>query len=77
MLALYSLQEVDQKDSEREVTELIQRNQTMLSNGEKVKNQNALIGVLIVSFIPIILTMTKIIVDMLIMLVSIFAHMGG
>ena len=77
MLALYSLQEVDQKDSEREVTELIQRNQTMLSNGEKVRNQNALIGVLIVSFIPIILTMTKIIVDMLIMLVSIFAHMGG
>lgn len=76
MLALYSLQEVDNKDSEREISELIQRNQTMLSNGEKIRNQNALIGVLIVSFIPIVLTMTKIIVDMLIMLIGIFSHLS-
>lgn len=74
MLALYSLQEVDQSDGEREVGELVKRNQTMLADGEKLRNQQALIGVLMISFVPILFTMIKIMGDMLIMLTGIFSY---
>ena len=76
MLALYSLQEVDQSDGEREVGELVKRNQTMLADGEKLRNQQALIGVLMISFVPILFTMIKIMGDMLIMLTGIFRILG-
>lgn len=74
MLSLYSLQYVSEDESAREVTDLIQRNQNMLANAEKLRNQNALIGVLVISFIPILLSMFKIIIDMVIMLLGIFSN---
>lgn len=76
MLALYSLQQVSSIDSEREITDIIKRNQTMLSNAEKIRNQNALIGIIVVSFVPVFFTMAKIMVDMVIMLLGIFSNMN-
>ncbi len=77
MLALYSLSEVSHEHIQGEINDLIKRNQTMLSNSEKIRNSHALIGVLVLSFVPIIITMIKIFVDMMMMLLGIFAYMGG
>ena len=77
MLSLYSLSEVKHDHIEEEISDLIKRNQTMLTNSEKIRNSNALIGVLVFSFVPILITMVKIFIDMMVMLMGIFAYMGG
>lgn len=77
MLSLYSLQEVKHDFVQGEINDLIKRNQSMLMNSEKIRNSKALIGVLIFSFVPIFITMCKIFIDMMMMLMGIFAYMGG
>ena len=77
MLSLYSLSEVKHDYVEEEISDLIKRNQSMLMNSEKIRNSNALIGVLVFSFVPILITMVKIFIDMMVMLLGIFSYMGG
>ncbi len=77
MLSLYSLQEVKHDYLQGEISDLIKRNQAMLVQSEKMRNAHALIGVLVLSFVPILTTMVKILIDMFIMLLGIFSYMGG
>lgn len=77
MLSLYSFQVIRHDYIQSEVTDLIKRNQTMLIESEKIRNRNALIGVLVLSFVPILITMIKIFTDMMIMLMGIFSYLGG
>lgn len=77
MKTLYSIQSVGQEDAQRQVSDLIVRNQAMLDHAEKIRNEDSLAVIQFMSNVPMLLMAVKMMADMLLMMQSVMSSMGS
>lgn len=77
MKTLYSIQSVGQEDAQRQVSDLIVRNQAMLDHAEKIRNEDSLAVIQFMSNVPMLLMAVKMMSDMLLMMQSVMSSMGS
>ena len=76
MRSLYSIKLLGDNDSQRQITSLITRNQKMLANAEKMRNENSLAGIGFISLAPILLASINLIINMILMVGGFFSQMN-
>ena len=67
---LYSIRILSAEDSQRQVNDLIQRNQELLANSEKLRHQDSIGSVTMISMLPMVILSFKLIIDMGVMLLQ-------
>lgn len=67
---LYSIRILSHEDSQRQVNDLIQRNQELLANAEQLRHQDSIGSVTMISMLPMVILSFKLIVDMGVMLLQ-------
>ncbi|MDD6043058.1 MAG: hypothetical protein PUB87_04800 [Eubacteriaceae bacterium] len=67
---LYVVQTLSKEDSKKYVNDLIERNQILIENAEKLRNEDSLSGITFISILPMLLMSFKLIIDMVLLLVS-------
>ena len=74
---LYAIKSLSKEDSQRQINDLIVRNQTLLETSERMRNQDSLAGVSFISMLPMVLLSFKLIIDLGIMLVAFISLSSG
>lgn len=65
---LYSVQELSAEDSQRQINDLIVRNQALLEEAEKMKHDDSIAGVTFISVLPMVLMAFKLMIDLGVMM---------
>ena len=73
MKMLYAIKMLSAEESSRQVNELIDRNQELLEESERMRQEDSVAGVSFISLLPMLLMSLKLMIDLGIML---FAFMG-
>lgn len=74
MRTLYSIKQLGEVDSQNQITSLITRNQKMLANAEKIRNEDSLTGIGFISLAPILLASISLIINMILMMMEFISH---
>lgn len=74
---LYAIKSLSKEDSQRQINDLIVRNQTLLEASERMRNQDSLAGVSFISMLPMVLLSLKLIIDLGLMLVAFLSLTNG
>lgn len=78
MKLLYSISEFGAQDEQKQIQELIERNSILMSKAEEAKNQDRISRVFMLKFVPMGLSVLKMIVDMAVfMLTFLGGALGG
>lgn len=67
---LYSIKMLSAEDSQRQINDLIVRNQTLLESSEKIRHEDSIAGVSFISMLPMVLLSGKLMLDMSVMMFS-------
>ena len=68
MKTLYNMNEINYEYRQKQISSLIERNQVMLARSEKLRNEDTLLGVELMNYIPVLLFIVQILVVMVISL---------
>lgn len=74
---LYSIRVLGKEDARRQINDLISRNQALLEESEKMRNEDALAGTSFLSLIPMILMCFKLMLDMGVVMLSFMGLMSS
>ena len=74
---LYSVKMLNKDDAQRQINDLISRNQILLEESEQMKNDDALSGVSAIALIPMLLMIFKLLADMMLLMISLFGMIGS
>ena len=74
---LYSVRILDKHDSQRQINDLIERNQELLAEAEKMRNEDSISGVSMLSLLPMVIMSFLLMVYMVIMLVEFMSLVGS
>lgn len=74
---LYSIRTLSAEDSQRQVNDLIDRNQELLAESERIRHENSVAGVGFIGLLPMVLMSFLLMVYLVIMLMQFLALMGG
>ena len=61
---LYAVQSLSKDESRKYINDLVERNQTLIEKGERMRNEDSLAGVTFISLMPMLLMSFKLILDM-------------
>ncbi len=68
--SLFTIRSLSSEDAQRQVTELVRRNQSQLEKAERLRNQDYLSGVSLISLLPMVLMSLYLIVNLLLILLG-------
>jgi hypothetical protein len=68
MKTLYNMNEIDYEYRQKQISSLIERNQIMLARSESLRNEDALLGVEVLNYIPVLLFVIQLLVVMVLSL---------
>lgn len=71
MKVLYTMQNLGEKETKNQISSLIMRNQTLLDRSETIRNNDSIIGVEAIGYLPILIFVVQMLCSMLVM----FGHM--
>lgn len=67
---LYSIRILSAEDSQRQINDLVKRNQELLANAEQLRHQDSIGSVTMISMLPMVILSFKLIIDMGVMLLQ-------
>lgn len=68
MKTLYNMNEIDYEYRQKQISSLIERNQIMLARSESLRNEDAILGVEVLNYIPVLLFVIQLLVVMVLSL---------
>ena len=68
MKTIYNMNEIDDQYRQKQISSLIERNQIMLARSEKLRNEDTLLGVELMNYIPVLLFVIQLLVVMVLSL---------
>ena len=70
MKSLYSIKQQNETNASKQISDLIIKNQSMMEKGERIRNENQLIGMNMMGTLPMIVGSLKLIVDMVLLIID-------
>ena len=70
MKSLYSIKQQNETNASKQISDLIMKNQSMMEKGERIRNENQLIGMNMMGTLPMIVGSLKLIVDMVLLIID-------
>lgn len=70
MKSLYSIKQQNETNASKQISDLIVKNQSMMEKGERIRNENQLIGMNMMGTLPMIVGSLKLIVDMVLLIID-------
>lgn len=77
MRSLYSVRVLGPEEAQRELNDLVQRNQELIAESERMRNEDMLAGAGFLSMLPMLLLSVKLLVDLVIMLTAFLGLTGS
>ena len=77
MKSLYVIKTQNSNEGARLISDLIQRNQEMMANAEKIRNENQLAAFNMLGTIPMVVGALKMMVDMGLMMLNFMSTIGN
>lgn len=74
---LYSIRTLSAEDSQRQVNDLIERNQELLAESERIRQENSVAGIGFIGLLPMVLMSFLLMVYLVVMLVQFLALLGS